>query len=138
MSHVVGVQPEVIDSLWPTVEPLVQRCFDKVGEYRWEPADVLELLRQAKLQLWLCVGDTEDDARFYNIIVTSIEVYPRAKECVVWLLSGKLPKDWRGCFEEIKTWAKFMGCSHVSAYTRPGLVKLTGMEKGLSRCYRRL
>ena len=138
MSHMIGVQPEVVESLWPTVEPLIQRCFDKVKEYRWAPSDVLELLQQAKLQLWLCVGEAEDDTKFYNVVITSIEIYPRAKECVVWLLCGKLPKDWRECLEELHIWAKFMGCTHMSAYTRPGLIKITGMSKGLTRCYRGL
>lgn len=137
MAHMAGVPCEAVDSIWAHVEPLVHRCLAKVGEYRWGPEHVLDMLRLGTLQLWVCVGDDEA-TKFYGIVLTKIDQYPLARECNIWMWCGKMARNWRECLGEIEAWAKEMGCSHICAYTRPGAVRITRFNKGLTRIYRGL
>lgn len=130
----LGVPAMVIDSVWPDIEPMVARAFDKLQEYRWLPEDIRELIRNNSLQLWLCL----EDKALRGILLTEIVVAPRAVECNLFLMAGELPEDWRNTLEHVEKWAKDIGCTHMATISRPGSAKIVGYSKGMIRTFRRL
>jgi len=134
MSALAPVPCQHIDEVWGFVEPLVARCFKKIKEYRWLPEDIKFYLQERDMQLWLVV----DEADAYGIVITQILDSPRARECQIFMICGKFPRDWRKIQQDVEKWAIDMQCTHVSAMSRPGSAKINGMEKGLIHTYRRL
>lgn len=134
MSRFVGVPADQVKSIWHELEPLVARCFRKTDEHRWAPEDVLAGLTDRDMQLWVSI----DEAGLCAMLVTRLVAYPRAKECELFLWSGRMTDDWRHQLEIVEAWAKDQGCDYMSTLSRPGSAKFVGYKKGLIRTYRGL
>jgi len=114
-----GVPYFAVDDVWKEVEPFIARCLDKSREHRYLSQDIREMLTSSDAQLWI-QGWPEID----GVVVTQIQVFPRAKECVVFMACGKLADDWEETLATLTEGARKLGCTHASAYTRPGFVKM--------------
>lgn len=134
MAKLIGIPAEAVDGIWDVVRPLVVRCLAKTDEYRWTPEDILGYLRNRDQQLWACATDNG----FCGIVITEIAVFPQAKECILFMMAGKLPRGWRDCLAQLEQWARDMGCTHMATLSRPGSARIVGYEKGLIRTYRGL
>lgn len=126
----VGVPARSVDATWAEVAPFVARCFKKAKEHRYAVDDVREMLVAGDAQLWVG-GYPEIDA----VVITQIQVYPRAKECVIFLACGTLPDDWEQTLSQLVEGSKKLGCTHASAYTRPGFVKLLSRDWHTRQAY---
>lgn len=133
MSSLVGVASENIDSMWVYIRPYVEACFEKIGEYRYEPEDILDAIRERDMQLWIAV-----DTGLKAILITQLVCYPRVKECELFLWSGERTPDWEDHLARIEQWAREQGCHYMSSLSRPGTAKVTNYRKGMIRTYRRL
>lgn len=133
MTQLCGVPAEEIDLRWPAVLPLVARCLDKAEEYRYEPEDIHDALRERDMQLWLAV-----DMGLKAILITQLVRYPRAMECELFLWAGERYPDWKDHLAMIEQWAREQGCHYMSARARPGSAKVTGYSKGMIHAFRRL
>lgn len=139
MSHFIGVPSTEIDTHWPAVEPLVAQCLDKVEEYRYEPADILDALRERDMQLWAAVEwEPPVTVKVKAILITQLVVYPRAKECELFIWAGERTPDWKEHLAKIEEWAREQGCHYMSSRSRPGSAKVTGYSKGMIHAFRRL
>lgn len=107
------------------VLPFVVRCFNKAKEHRWSADDILTLLLDRKLQLFI----VEDWDRLVSVVMTEILVYPRCKELGIFMWVGEQHPDWQEHTEQLAQWAKSMGCSTMSATARRGFVKLINWDE---------
>lgn len=114
-----GVPVRAVSAVWPEVKPFVERCFRKAREHRYTADDVREMLVAGDAQLWI-----EGASEISAVVITQVQVFPRAKECVVFLTCGTLPDDWVQVLSWLVEGSKQLGCTHASAYVRPGFVKL--------------
>jgi hypothetical protein len=101
------------------VRPLVVRCFNKAKEHRWNAEDILNLIMDRKLQLFV----VEEDNQLISVVITEVLVYPRCKELNVFMWCGEMHNGWEDHFEQLALWAKAMGCSTMSATARRGFLK---------------
>lgn len=117
-----GVPSYAIDDVWEGVRPFILHCLLKSKEHRYNGDDIELMLREGAAQLWVQGWPKVD-----GVVITQLQTYPRAKECVVFMACGKLRDDWEQTLASLVDGAKKLGCTHASAYTRPGFVKmLTG------------
>lgn len=134
MTDLIPIPSDRVDDIWHFAGPLVERGLNKVKEYRWNAEDVRFYLKESDMQLWLAAD--ADEA--YGIVITQIVITPQARECVIFMIAGRFPHDWRAVQAQVEDWARDMQCTHVSAMSRPGSARINGMEKGLIHTYRRL
>lgn len=134
MPKLVGVPGEIIDGVWLEVEPLVTRCLEKVNEYRWLSEDIRELIRDGSIQLWLYT----DDKAMAGIVITELSRSPRALECGLFMVAGKMIENWRECLTQLEDWALSQGCTHMATLSRPGAAKMVGYGKQMVRTTRAL
>jgi hypothetical protein len=98
------------------VAPFVTRCLNKAKEHRWSTDDILTLVMDRKLQLFV----VEDWDKLVSVVLTEVLVYPRCKELGVFMWCGEFHEDWLGHTEQLAQWAKAMGCSTMSSMARRG------------------
>ena len=134
MSLLYGVPSEQIDTVWPEIQPMVQRALTKVKDYRFEPEDIRDSLKLKDMQLWVSVEETTLCA----MLITQLLRFPRCLECDLFMWSGRMTGDWRRQLAVVEQWATEQGCHYMSSHSRPGSAKFVGYEKGLIQTYRRL
>jgi hypothetical protein len=110
-----GIPFHQIDSVWPTVRPLIMRALGK-GQGDSLPIDIYRSLVERDMQLWAWSEGDQIDA----CAVTQIVTYPRRKVCQVHLVAGIGLKKWLAAQEVIASWAKENGCSQLEAFCRDG------------------
>lgn len=116
MSPLVGVPVDAVPSMWPDVRPFIVRCLNKAKEHRWDADDILTLLMDRKLQLFIVAGW----GGITSVVLTEILVYPRCKELGLFMWCGELHESWEQHGEQLAQWARSMGCSTMSAMARRG------------------
>lgn len=119
MQPLVGVPVDAVPGIWPEVAPFVTRCLNKAREHRWNTQDILTLIMDRKLQLFV----VEDWQGLVSVVLTEILVFPRCKEMNVFMWCGKFHEDWAEHTEQLAQWAKTMGCSTMTAMARRGFSK---------------
>lgn len=125
MAKLLGIPAMALPGAWPHVEPLVQEWLDKAKEHRWETSDILSMLNDNELQLWVIV----DDNTVKTTVLTQILNYPRCRECNIFMVSGELTDDWRAHCDSLVTWAELQGCHYVTAMARKGFAKRMGWDE---------
>lgn len=125
MSNLIGVPWFAVEGVWAQVEPFVAQCLSKAKEHRILAQDVYDMLLGRDLQLWI----VEEDREICTIVITQILVYPRAKECHIFMASGSYPEDWQDITDDLVRWGKQAGCTHVTAMARRGLIKRMGWQE---------
>ena len=132
MSKLVGVPAIALDGVWAHVAPFVVKCLQKAKEHRVDADDIRAMLAARDLQLWIVL----EDKKIKTVVITEIHEYPKAKECLIFLASGEYPEDWAEITDGVIAWAKSMGCTHMGANMRRGLVKRMGWEERQTYCMR--
>lgn len=127
MAKLHPIQSEFVDNVWPEVEPMVDRCLRKIREFRWNADDIKHYLQEKEMQLWA----VSDEKGLCGIIITQILVTPRARECLLFMMSGRMPDGYMDIYHQLEGWARDMQCTHITSLARPGSAKLFGMNKGL-------
>lgn len=117
--ELVGVRSELVDTVWPRVEPLMDRaCKRSHGVY--EPSDIYEALMGRTMQLWTAW----DGKELVAAAVTEIRIYPRMKVLAMPLLAGERLKDWLEFQPTFEEYARAHGCSHLEGYARKGWLRV--------------
>ena len=124
MAKMLGVPALAVPSVWPDVLPFIQGWLDKSKEHRWEASDILTMLNDSELQLWVI----HDDG-IRTIVLTQLLNYPRCRECNIYMVSGELTDDWREHCDSLVTWAEAQGCHYVTAMARKGFAKAMGWDE---------
>lgn len=121
----IGIPRNSLGVAWPEVLPFVERYLAKAKEHRWEPQDILAMLLERDMQLWV----VHNGADILTVVLTQIYNFPRARECNIFMVSGELQDDWRETVDELVRWAAEQGCHYVSAMARKGFAKAVGWDE---------
>jgi hypothetical protein len=119
----------VWSDLWPLLEPAVKRSPD-VPDACAQPAGwVLARLIARDAQLWAVY----DKGRPVAAVVTTLQIGPSDKRCLLWLVGGGRLGQWAADFVAVvEAWARAMGCVALWGSGRPGwtrIVKHFGGER---------
>lgn len=125
MATLFPVHNEAVPGFWPFVEGHIEDWLEKAKEHRWEAQDILTMIVESDLQLWIIF----DHDRVKTVVLTQILNYPRCRECNIFMVSGELTDDWRQHVESLVTWAEESGCHFVSAMARKGFAKAMGWDE---------
>lgn len=115
-----GVQSAMVKETWVLVEPLVQKGLAlEPGLY--EPKDILQLLNEKKMQLWVAIDPEEN--KILAALVTQLAIYPKGTACWIILVGGSGMSDWVRFMKVIKLWAKSKGCDRILSFSRKGWIR---------------
>lgn len=78
------------------------------------------LFESGEQQLWV-IGE---DGDALAIVVTDIQQYPAFKACRMMQCAGNDKKRWLHHLDDIKAWARSVGCDRMQAIARPGWAKV--------------
>lgn len=108
-----GIQPYEVDKLWPRLAPLIEQGLRFAGGC-FASDDVRRSLVEGRRQL--LVGWPE----IACLLVTERIDYPLKRVLHVFLVAGRLPRDWRILWRGIERWASSEGCTAIEIRGRPG------------------
>jgi hypothetical protein len=108
-----GIQPREVEAHWPRLAPLIERGLCFAGGC-FGLADVRRSLIEGRRQLWV------DWPEIRCALVTEQFDYPLKRVLHVFLVAGRLPRDWRAIWAGIERWARSQGCAAVEIRGRPG------------------
>lgn len=128
----IGVPSIMVEKVWPSVKPFIERALEETREYRYGVDYWLDQLRAAQAQLWV------DGAPLQLVVITEINRYPLASELSIGPIAGKLPEDWESSLAGLEEWGKANGCTHVGTLGRPGWERKLGWRKGMTYCLKEL
>lgn len=120
-----GVPDYAVEGAWPCVAPFIERYLAKSKEHRWGAMDILDMLLERDMQLWI----VHDDVDVKTVVLTQVHNFPRVRECCIFMVSGELQDDWRETVDELVVWAAGQGCHYVSAMARKGFAKVVGWDE---------
>lgn len=78
------------------------------------PGDVEKAIEAGTMQHW------EEDE---TIVVTTVNQYPQAKACEVFMVAGDFETAWKIHDEQIVPWAKSIGCTRMVGRGRLGWIR---------------
>lgn len=127
--ELVEVHPRYLPECWlvGTVRAMIEDACSHSGG-RYEVMDILNLLLQQRMQLWVAVEDVEPLA----IALTEIVQFPHVKECRVLCATGNDMKMWSNFIRQIEEWAQDNECRKMLVIARAGwekVLKPYGYEK---------
>ena len=121
-------------TLWPQVEPLVARALERDEAGRYQPRDILRLLLDCRVKLW--VSWNEESQSVEAMTITETIDYPRLRELRIWLVGGRNMRAWviktRDAIEEF---ARATGCHVMTGGLRKGWLRIGGegwVETGIT------
>jgi len=126
-TRVVQVRPDDVQSIWPLVEPHLDKATPH-SEGEMEAQDFLPFLSNSEMQLWIAVEEREVLAA----MVTQHIPYPRKRVLRVVSIGGGDMNKWFPFYPELENYAKSLGCSHLEAWGRKGWGKIL---KGWTNSY---
>lgn len=97
------------------IESFVERS---KGRYAIE--DVFNNIKSGYWVLWVVHEHSELKA----VLITQTIEYPRLKELQIIMCVGENHKDWYSLISKMEEYAKLMGCTKITAITRPGWEKV--------------
>lgn len=125
--QLVPLPAVVVPDWWPVVRDLVEdACKHSDGKYA--VADVLDLLLQKRMQIWVAMKNHEACA----IGISELVEFPQIRLCRILAATGDDMAMWNGLIEEIENWAIQVGAQGMELITRPGwerVLKKFGYEK---------
>lgn len=115
-----------VDSIWNDVLPFIDRYFAKSQEHRWNAEDLRIAVLDRNMQLWVILAEEGIE----TVVLTEILNFPRARECNVFMVSGKMTDrdDWRDVVQDVVEWAAAQGCHYISSMARRGSAKAMGWD----------
>lgn len=109
----------VVPDWWPVIRDMVEdACKHSDGKYT--VGDVLALILQKRMQLWVAMKENEACA----IGISELVAYPQMKLCRMLAATGEDMSLWVKLIEEIEGWAQAVGAEGMELVTRPGWQKI--------------
>lgn len=105
----------------------IQQALDSAhGEF--ELSDVLRRIEDGRWSLWVVV----ENKKIVGALTAHVVPYPQMLVCEIVHFATSLPRDqWIpaiGPDSELEKWAKFVGCTHIVFYGRPGFERVKPTE----------
>jgi hypothetical protein len=126
--HIARLSAEAIKSNKSKIVHLLDAGIDAlVGDYA--SSDIVQLALGGQLQLWALA----EGQKLYGLVVTAIEVYPRAKVFRLVLVVGGEMDKWLDLEAMLEKFALAQGCSRMEAEARPGFARILQSKNYRSR-----
>lgn len=107
------VPPVNVGGVWDGVSGLLDRVLKRSGAHTL--ASLRTELEAGRSQLWIA---SDDEIR--AAAVTTINIFPVDKVCLIWLCAGRGRDGWIHLLADIEEWARGLGCRCTRIQGRPG------------------
>ena len=127
-STVCDVPPAHLPLVWPRIEELVTRAINSDDETptRYTVEDVRKLTALGGVKLWVAYVDHE----FKAVMFTTIDQYPRCRECRIWFVAGDDLDSWKADWlKTIEDYSRANACLRISTCGREGWLRLYGGKR---------
>lgn len=116
--NLVEIAPQLIEQWWEPVRDMVESACSRSGG-RYAVQDVLRMLLQRRMQLWVVVEQDGIDA----VVIAEIASYPQLRECRILAATGENAGLWVHLVEQVEEWAMHHDCRKIVCIGRPGWEK---------------
>ena len=113
------LDPEDVEYVWDKVEPILARVVSR-SEGELETEDILDLVTEGRMQLWIVAEDKEIIAA----LVTQIITYPQKKVLRLVSLAGEDFNKFKHFLDMVQSFAIRKGCTALELWGRKGWKKL--------------
>jgi len=113
------IDPKEIESVWPMVYPLIDKCH-RYANGELETQDFLDMLTSGAMQLWVAT----DDSLIFAAMITEFVQYPRKKVMRIIAIGGEGMKRWMRFFPALEAAALQVGCTGFEALGRKGWLRI--------------
>ena len=96
---ILPVQSSFVDRVWPKVADTLKPAVERFDGYSMN--DILQQIKARAWQLWLAA---DDDNEIHACCVTTINVYPQKKTCMLLYLAGKDIANWEHLSRDGDQW----------------------------------
>lgn len=122
MADLLGVNADMIDEIWPIVEPMIQKPLKRTDADKYYTiSDIKDLLHEKKMQLWVVVIEK----KIVAAIVTTITAYPQINVIEVLFAGGTKMKSWANlAWDTFKQYGKENNCSIIKSGGREGWIRV--------------
>lgn len=114
MSKLLVFTPNLVDSVWETYKPLIQKALDRGSNYTID--DIYAGLKSGDMRLWAW----DEDAA----LVTTVQNKDDKRWLLLLALGGKDMNVWKGFLPILENYARFNRCDELRIYGRIGWKKL--------------
>ena len=111
--------PDDVECVWDKVEPILARVVSR-SEGELETEDILDLVTEGRMQLWIVAEDKEIIAA----LVTQIITYPQKKVLRLVSLAGEDFNKFKHFLDMVQSFAIRKGCTALELWGRKGWKKL--------------
>ncbi len=113
------LDPDDVECVWDKVEPILARVVSR-SEGELETEDILDLVTEGRMQLWIVAEDKEIIAA----LVTQIITYPQKKVLRLVSLAGEDFNKFKHFLDMVQSFAIRKGCTALELWGRKGWKKL--------------
>ncbi len=119
--RLIPIRPENAHLAWKDIEKHIKSGLEYTdGKYKLE--DIYDAIIEQSMILWVVYNDERE--RAIGCVLTETLQYPRIKALSIFLLAGDNFDEIVLAFDELKEYAKSIGCSTIEFYGRPGWEKI--------------
>lgn len=119
--RLIPIHPQNIDLALKDIGKHIHAALEYANDkYTFE--DVVSLVKAESLILWVVYNDDRQEA--VGCLLTETIKYPQKQCLFIFLLGGDCFDEIWQCFDELKEYAKGIGCDSLEFYGRPGWEKL--------------
>lgn len=136
MSYVQRVQPRMIKTVWPVIEPKLEQSIPPMNSGTVDAyAHILASLLDERAQLWVVYDDTERGPKVHAFVITIIRNDPLTRDkflhlYAIYAFHTLQPVDWDRLQEVIEAYARGNDCIELTTFTSHPVVKRRCMERG--------
>ena len=113
------LDPDDVECVWDKVEPILARVVSR-SEGELETEDILDLVTEGRMQLWIVA----DDKEIIAALVTQIITYPQKKVLRLVSLAGEDFNKFKHFLDMVQSFAIRKGCTALELWGRKGWKKL--------------
>ena len=113
------LDPDDVECVWDKVEPILARVVSR-SEGELETEDILDLVTEGRMQLWIVAENKEIIAA----LVTQIITYPQKKVLRLVSLAGEDFNKFKHFLDMVQSFAIRKGCTALELWGRKGWKKL--------------
>ena len=113
------LDPDDVEYVWDKVEPILARVVSR-SEGELETEDILDLVTEGRMQLWIVAENKEIIAA----LVTQIITYPQKKVLRLVSLAGEDFNKFKHFLDMVQSFAIRKGCTALELWGRKGWKKL--------------
>jgi hypothetical protein len=109
-----------IHNVWPLIATKFSRVErNTFGKYK--QSDILQQIINEKQQTWLARDIQTDEIKM--VCITQLLEYPQGKGLLMFYVAGSQRKQWYWILNNIKAWAREIGCKWIDIEAREGWKK---------------